>query len=234
MPLDRRMIRAVVPAAGGGTRMGSTVPKQYLPLAGRMLAEHTLEALLAVDAIDEIVVALAPQDTRWTQLPSALRARVRCVHGGSSRADSVLGALDGFSRQPAPDDWILVHDMARPCVRPAEIARLIDTLREDEVGGLLAVPVVDTLKRADPAQRSLETIDRRVLWRAQTPQMFRYAVLRRALQEARSAGVESTDEAMAIERQGLRPRLVEGSERNIKVTVQADLALAAFFLGEDA
>ena len=226
----RALVWAAVPAAGSGSRMGSSVPKQYLEIAGARLAEHTLDALLAAGCIHEIVVAVAPDDALWLTLPEALRARVRTVRGGDERAASVLNALGGFSQRPAPGDWVLVHDMARPCVRPERIRAMIDELGRDEVGGLLALPLVDTLKRADGAQRVRETVDRSALWRAQTPQVFRFGVLERALREARASGVTITDEAMAVERLGLAPRLLRGSADNIKVTVADDMELANYYL----
>jgi len=226
----RPLVWGAVPAAGSGSRMGSSVPKQYLDIAGRRLAEHTLDALLAAGCIHEVVVAIAPDDALWHTLPGTLRGRVRAVHGGDDRAASVLNALAGFSRRPAPGDWVLVHDMARPCVRPERIRSMIDELGRDEVGGLLALPLVDTLKRADTAQRVRETVDRSALWRAQTPQVFRFGVLERALREARAAGATITDEAMAVERLGLAPRLLTGSADNIKVTIADDMELADYYL----
>ena len=220
-----------VPAAGSGARMGGGTPKQYLPLAGRPLAEHTLTALLAVPGLRDLVVALAPGDPHWRGIEPSLRDRVRCVDGGADRASSVLNALLAFDPLPAASDWVLVHDMARACVRTADVLGLIDAVREDAVGGLLALPVVDTLKRADDEGRVAATVMRESLWRAQTPQMFRYGELVAALRQARSAGVAVTDEAMAIERLGLRPRLVPCGEHNIKVTTRGDLALAAYYLG---
>lgn len=221
---------AAVPAAGSGSRMGSGIPKQYREIAGRQLAEHTLAALLAVRSVREIVVAIAPGDRHWETLPEALRRRVRVVEGGGDRAASVLNALAGFSQRPAPQDWVLVHDMARPCVDPARVDAMVDELWHDEVGGLLALPLADTLKRADGARRVQETVDRAALWRAQTPQMFRFGVLEAALRAARAAGVETTDEAMAVERTGLRPKLLAGSADNIKVTVAEDMELAEYYL----
>lgn len=226
----RALVWAAVPAAGSGSRMGSSAPKQYLEIAGKRLAEHTLDALLAAGCIHEIVVAIAPDDVLWLTLPEALRGRVRTVHGGDDRAASVLNALAGFSRRPAAGDWVLVHDMARPCVRPERIRSMLDELAGDEVGGLLALPLVDTLKRADDAQRVCETVDRSALWRAQTPQVFRFGLLERALREARADGVTITDEAMAVERLGLAPRLLAGSADNIKVTIAEDMELADYYL----
>ena len=225
-----RSIWAVVPAAGTGSRIDAALPKQYLRIAGRMLAEHTLEALLAVARIRELVVAIAPGDTRWATLPASLRERVRVVAGGADRAGSVLGALGGFSRLPDDEDWVLVHDMARPCVRTTQVEALIATLENDAVGGLLAIPVVDTLKRATAGQRVEASVAREGLWRAQTPQMFRFGLLRRALGAARDAGVGVTDESMAIERLGYAPRLVMGSTDNFLVTIAEVLALSEYHL----
>lgn len=225
-----RSVWAVVPAAGTGSRIDAALPKQYLRIAGRLLAEYTLEALLAVARIRELVVAIAPGDAHWATLPASLRERVRVVPGGADRAGSVLGALAGFSRIPDDEDWVLVHDMARPCVRTTQVEALIATLENDAVGGLLAIPVVDTLKRATDGQRVEASVAREGLWRAQTPQMFRFGLLRRALGAARDAGVGVTDESMAVERLGYAPRLVMGSSDNIKVTIAEDLALAEYHL----
>lgn len=224
------LVWAAVPAAGTGVRMGADVPKQYLSLAGKRIAEHTLEALLAVRRIRAICVAIAPGDGFWSGLPAGLRTRVHVVEGGSTRAESVMNALRGFPGMPHPDDWVLVHDMARPCVRPERIAAMIDELAGDPVGGLLALPLADTLKRAGGDQRVAETLPREGLWRAQTPQLFRFGLLTRALREALATGIEITDEAMAVEQLGLRPRLLAGSEDNIKITHMDDLALAQYHL----
>ena len=215
-----------VPAAGSGARMGAGIPKQYLPLAGKPLAEHTLAALLAVAQLRETVVAIAPGDPHWPALAPALRARVRVVDGGATRAASVANALRGFSRRPDPGDWVLVHDMARPCVRPGRIAAMLRELDADPVGGLLALPLADTLKHA-AAGRAQCTLARSDKWAAQTPQMFRLGLLRRALAQA---GPEVTDEASAVEALGLRPLLVPGELENFKITWPADLDLAGRLL----
>jgi len=221
---------AAVPAAGSGSRMGAPLPKQYLPLAGRPLALHTLNALLGVSCIREIVVALAPGDRHWASL-GVDASRVRTVQGGEDRAASVLNALHGFSQQPDEDDWVLVHDMARPCVRRTDIERLVAALAQEAVGGLLALPVAEMLKRGDAERRVVATLEREGAWQAQTPQMFRYSVLLQALEQARDEGVSVTDESMAVERLGLRPRLVEGGRHNIKLTRAEDMALAEFYIG---
>ena len=224
----------IVPAAGSGRRFGGDIPKQYLPLAGRPLIEHTLRALLACDGIDGAVVALAAGDTRWPGWRELEGKPVRACTGGDARADSVLAALAALPDDVAPDAFVLVHDAARPCIAPADIAALLAALRDEPVGALLAAPVRDTLKRANDEGRSAMTEPREALWRALTPQMFRRGGLTRALQAAMRVGAKVTDEAMAMERLGLKPRLVEGSEDNIKVTTPADLALAEFILRRGA
>lgn len=221
---------AVVPAAGVGKRMGAVIPKQYLPLAGRSVLEHTLERLLAESRIERIVVALGPEDGWWPTLVLSDPARIVRVDGGAERADSVLNGLHALAGIAADDDWALVHDAARPCLTAADLQRLFAELADDPVGGLLAVPVRDTMKRAGTDGCVEHTVERDRLWHALTPQMFRYARLRAALAGAAAAGAVVTDEASAIERVGLRPRLVEGSAGNLKITRPEDLALAAFFL----
>jgi len=220
---------ALIPAAGSGSRMGGNTPKQYLPLLGRPLIAHTLNALSADPRIESIVVVLSPQDEDWPRHDwSAWQDRLRVLHcGGATRAESVLNGLDAMGAWCAADDWVLVHDAARPCLPRAALARLIDAAGADPVGGLLAVPVADTLKRADSQGRVAATEPRAGLWQAQTPQMFRHGVLRQAL---RSAGSDVTDDASAIERAGLRPLLVEADSRNLKVTYARDLQLAGLIL----
>jgi 2-C-methyl-D-erythritol 4-phosphate cytidylyltransferase len=219
---------AIVPAAGSGSRFGAEKPKQYLSLLGRPLIHHTLAALVACPDIDRVWVILAPDDTEWdrhdwSQLGPKLET-VRC--GGATRADSVGNGLQAAAMVAADDDWILVHDAARPCLSGDMLAALFDELADDPVGGILAVPVADTLKRADAAQRVAATEPRDGLWQAQTPQMFRYGLLREALQKCRAV----TDEAGAIEALGLQPKLVRCDATNLKVTYPADLALAAMIL----
>jgi 2-C-methyl-D-erythritol 4-phosphate cytidylyltransferase len=178
-----------------------------------------------------IVVVIARQDSRWSSLPVAQDPRVRTVEGGAERMHSVLNGLEELARDAAADDWVLVHDAARPCLGRAELERLVSTLENDRVGGLLALPVGDTLKRADASgSHVLSTVERQGLWAAQTPQMFRYELLHRALQAAMRAGIQVTDEAGAVESLGERPRLIPGSPRNIKVTRPEDLSLAEAIL----
>lgn len=226
------MTWAVVPAAGHGRRFGAERPKQYLTLAGRTLLEHSLRAVLAHDDVDGVVVAISPDDADWPGWRDIGGKPVITCVGGAERADSVLAGLHALPATVSDDQWVLVHDAARPCLRARDLARLITVGQADPVGALLAAPVRDTLKRADHLGHSQATEPREWLWRALTPQLFRRGGLTRALEAALRAGLTVTDEAMAMERLGLRPCLVEGSEDNIKVTTPADLALAEFILSQ--
>jgi len=220
---------AVVPAAGVGKRMGADVPKQYLQVLGKPVLQHTLERLLEVDAFAGVVVALGAEDGYWPGLPCAAHPKIHVAPGGKERADSVLSALVSLEGVAASDDWVLVHDAARLCITNGDIQKLIDQLRSDPVGGILALPVTDTLKGAE-AGDIVETIDRSRIWRALTPQMFRYSILKHALIDAAERKLIVTDEASALELQGLRPKIVEGRPDNIKITRPEDLPLAAFYL----
>jgi 2-C-methyl-D-erythritol 4-phosphate cytidylyltransferase len=206
--------------------MGSAVPKQYLSLAGRSVIEWSLAAFLEHEQVAAIVVVVAQLDARWPQLDIARHGKVMTAMGGAERMDSVLAGLKALEGHAAASDWVLVHDAARPCLQAADLDRLTGQLREDEVGGLLAAPVVDTLKRADDGERVAQTVSREKLWRALTPQMFRRDVLQRALQSAKANGVAMTDEAQAVEALGLRPKLVAGDADNIKITLPEDLLRA--------
>lgn len=216
----------VIAAAGASARFGGTTPKPYLRIAGRSLLEHALRALGSLPGVAGGVVVTAAGDRRFARLPRAARRNVVAVTGGPTRAVSVLNGLQALVTA-APEDWVLVHDAARPCVPRADLAALLAACRHDAVGGLLAVPVADTLKQADDeGDRSARTVPRDRLWRALTPQMFRHGRLVRALMRALGEGFDATDEAAAIEGLGLKPRLVEGSPLNVKVTRPADLVLA--------
>lgn len=222
---------ALVPAAGSGSRMGSEVPKQYLQIDNRPVIEHTLDALYACDRIAGIVVVVADQDAHWAT--SAVRYTERVLikaTGGEARCHSVLNGLDRLLEQASADDWVLVHDAARPCLHLDDIDRLLDRLGDDAVGGLLGVPVADTMKQVDANERVSGTVAREGLWHALTPQMFRIGLLRSALQQALDAAMLVTDEASAMEFAGHRPRMVQGRRDNIKVTLPADLGLAAYYL----
>jgi 2-C-methyl-D-erythritol 4-phosphate cytidylyltransferase len=217
---------ALVPAAGFGARMGYDIPKQYLPLAGQPMIFHAINTLCACPEITTVFVVLSPGDTLfhefdWQPFGDKLQT-LYC--GGHTRADTVLNGL--LASEIEPDDWVLVHDAARPCLTQAHLNRLIAELRDDAVGGILAVPVADTLKRADAEQRILKTENRELLWQAQTPQMFRAGLLAQALQQCKTV----TDEASAVEALGLHPRLVAGDSSNFKVTYPQDIRLAELLL----
>ena len=216
----------VIAAAGASSRFGGSIPKPYLRIAGKSLLEHALRALGNLPGVSGGVVVTAAGDRRFARLPKAVRRNVVAVTGGPTRALSVLNGLQALVTA-APEDWVLVHDAARPCVPRADLAALVAECRRDAVGGLLAVPVTDTLKQSDEeGDRSARTVPRERLWRALTPQMFRHGRLVRALMRALGEGFDATDEAAAIEGLGLKPRLVEGSPLNVKVTRPADLVLA--------
>lgn len=216
----------IVPAAGSARRMGAAVPKQYLPLAGRTVIEWSLAPFLAHARAAGVVVVLAEQDRHWPQTQLARHAKIVTTTGGAERMDSVLAGLRILHEQAAPDDWVLVHDAARPCLSAADLDSLLDELCDDAVGGLLAAPVVDTLKRADDGGRVAQTVAREKLWRALTPQMFRRDILQRALESARGQGLAVTDDAQAVEALGLQPKLIAGDADNIKITLPEDLLRA--------
>ncbi|MBL8269606.1 2-C-methyl-D-erythritol 4-phosphate cytidylyltransferase [Steroidobacter sp.] len=216
----------IVPAAGSARRMGAAVPKQYLSLAGRSVIEWSLAPFLAHQRTAGIVVVLAEQDARWTQTGLAGNAKITTASGGAERMDSVLAGLKALQGRATAEDWVLVHDAARPCLTTTDVDKLLSELSDDPVGGLLAAPVVDTLKRADASGRVAQTVTREKLWRALTPQMFRRDVLQRALEAALASGVAVTDEAQAVEALGLQPKLVAGCADNIKITLPEDLLRA--------
>jgi len=223
---------ALVPAAGSGSRLGGGVPKQYLPLAGRPLIFHALATLAAVAAIERVFVVLAPDDAEWVrhdwrELGEKV-AVLRC--GGDTRAASVTQGLRAVKGEVMAEDWVLVHDAARACLTVDHVEALIGAAGDDAVGGILAVPVADTLKRAgavvDGVDRIAATVPREGLWQAQTPQMFRHGMLLEALEYAPAV----TDEASALEALGLKPRLVAADATNFKVTYPLDLQLAELIL----
>ncbi len=221
-------IFALVPAAGQGTRMGDSLPKQYLPLAGRPMMFHCLETLASVARIDHEIAILSPLDRHWgahdwSAFPDKIEAMFA---GGALRGESVANALAVLAGRAAADDWILVHDAARPCLARELVEQFLDEIGDDPVGGLLAMPLADTLKRAEDGLRVGATIPRDGLWRAQTPQMFRYELLRKGLAKMPGA----TDESQAVESTGHMPRLVQGENANLKVTFAEDLAIAEMIL----
>ena len=222
---------AVVPAAGSSRRMaGAALPKQYLPLAGRSIIEWSVAPFLERSDCERIVVVVAEQDRHWPQQSLARHPKILTATGGAGRVDSVRAGLQALASQATELDWVLVHDAARPCLKSMDLNRLIADLSDDSVGGLLAAPVVDTLKRGDVENRVQATVSRASLWRALTPQMFRYAVLDRALRKAHETRSAPTDEAQAVEALGLQPRLVPGDPDNIKITLPDDIERAARLL----
>jgi 2-C-methyl-D-erythritol 4-phosphate cytidylyltransferase len=210
--------------------MGAGLPKQYLPLAGATVLEHSLQPLLDCPRLTAVVVALHPADTRAQSLAVLADSRVQRVDGGAQRSDSVRLALEALLARADPQDWVLVHDAARPCLRVADVEALIAAVTAAGTGAILAEPIVDTVKQAAADGLVQRTLDRRGLWRAQTPQMFRLGELHSALCDAARRGLAITDEASAMELAGHPVQLVTGPARNLKVTLPADLQLAQWYL----
>jgi 2-C-methyl-D-erythritol 4-phosphate cytidylyltransferase len=221
---------SVVPAAGVGKRMNADRPKQYLLLSEKTVLEQTLTRLIESDVFEKIVVAISDGDPYWDNFPISKHEKIIRANGGKERADSVLNALAEIENIADENDWILVHDAARPCITSEDIKKLISKLENDEVGGILALSSHDTLKDVDGLQ-ILSTHDRNRIWRALTPQMFRYGALKNALQ-INQGNTAITDEASALEFEGLFPKIVEGRSDNIKITRPEDLALAQFYLAQ--
>lgn len=222
---------AVIPAAGSGVRMGSSIPKQYLALAGRTVIEHVLAVFLAEPRVAGVTVAVANDDPYWQRyLSRSFDKPVRIVAGGAERAHSVLNALASLRDELGDEDWVLVHDAVRPCLHGRDLSNLLQHTAEDPVGAILAVPLVDTVKRVDSDLHVVETAARGGLWRAFTPQMFRYRLLLEALQHCIKSGQIPTDESAAMEKQKHAVRVVEGRSDNIKITHPDDIALAEAIL----
>ena len=222
---------AVVPAAGSGSRMQSDVPKQYLNVLDKRIIEHTLSLFISSKRVQQVVVCLPNSDHIFKALTVAESTKVSVTEGGDSRAQSVLNGLIALKALNANDnDWVLVHDAARPCFTNYQLNHLIDELADDDIGGIMAVRAKDTLKLSDTANRIKETVDRSIIWQAQTPQMFRFGLLKKSLSTAIRQKATITDEASALEWAGYQPKLIEGDARNIKVTTPEDLALVEFLL----
>ncbi|WP_380183874.1 2-C-methyl-D-erythritol 4-phosphate cytidylyltransferase [Kalamiella sp. sgz302252] len=218
---------AIVPAAGVGSRMQAACPKQYLLINGKTILEHAIAGLLAHPLINRVIVAITPEDPWFFTLPVASDPRVRWVPGGKERADSVLAGLQAATEA----NWALVHDAARPCLHADDLSRLLAITATSRIGGILAAPVRDTMKRAKPDNPAIaHTVEREALWHALTPQLFPLELLRNSLQRALREGATITDEASALEYCGYHPELIAGRSDNIKVTRPEDLALAAFYL----
>ncbi len=232
---------AVIPAAGVGKRMAADRPKQYLKLADKTVIEHSLQRLLDHPSITGVVLSLDVNDSYWEELSYQHDKPVMLVDGGKERCDSVLNALKALQRKCQPETeheiWVLVHDAARPCVRADDLGKLIDSASDDNHGGLLALPVRDTMKRASASNKIScvqKTVDRAGLWHALTPQMFKLSLLVDALETAEKKGLHVTDDASAMELAGYAPMLVEGHEDNIKITRPFDLVLADLYLQEQS
>jgi 2-C-methyl-D-erythritol 4-phosphate cytidylyltransferase len=210
--------------------MGASLPKQYLPLGNKTLLEHTLERLLQLPMMESLLLVLHPQDSQWQQLALSHDSRIQVIIGGDERSDSVLNALHSLVPTAAENDWVLVHDAARPCVTLATIQELCKQVNDHSVGGILGVPVSDTLKSVSTDQTICSTVDRSHLWQAQTPQMFRYGLLRSCLTRAAQEKKVITDEASALEVYGYAPLMVNGRSDNIKITHPEDLLLAQWIL----
>jgi 2-C-methyl-D-erythritol 4-phosphate cytidylyltransferase len=239
---QKQNIWVIIPAAGVGRRMQTDVPKQYLILNDKTVIEHTINVFTSVEFISGIIVAISKDDEYWTGLDFNVDKRLHTVDGGDERCYSVLNALKFLQKKAQPNDWVLVHDAARPCLRTEDLNLLVDKLKDHDVGGILAIPVRDTMKRSDKSLGKNqdtehdvlieETVDREGLWHALTPQMFRFGLLYDALEAALSQGKLITDESSALELAGYHPVLVEGHADNIKITHPDDLTLAAFYLKE--
>lgn len=230
---------AVIPAAGVGKRMGTAIPKQYLPLAGKTVLEHTLSVFIKHPDINGIVVAVSQGDPYWQDIATSVNEQIQAekksvfvTDGGEERCHSVLNALLELAQHADNNDWVLVHDAARPCLTSSDIDKLIEQLGTTSDGGLLGLPMADTVKRCNDEQYVIETVDRSTLWRALTPQMFPLKLLQESLQQAINDQALVTDEASAIELQGLKPKMVEGQPGNIKITHPGDLQLAEMFLSQ--
>lgn len=219
----------IIPAAGIGSRMGADKPKQYLMLGNKTILEHTITRILNLPNLAGVVVPLSIQDNFWKSLTILQHPLVHTIHGGAQRADSVLNGLNYLADKAHNQDWVLVHDAARPCVTIEKIQKLCDDLAGNEVGGILAVPVSDTLKQV-VSNKIQTTVDRSALWQAQTPQLFRYKLLRDCLIQTLERSENITDESSAVELCGYQPQVVEGRADNIKVTRPDDLLLAEFIL----
>ena len=218
-------IWAVIPAAGVGERYSSDIPKQYLSLNGMPVLLHSINKFVKLDEIHEILVALNPDDEFWQKLNFS-HPKVKTINGGPERCNSVNSALEELSGRAENGDWILVHDAVRPCISDFDLNKIIEMIHDEDVGGLLACPILDTIKEVGDNLDVLKTIPREGLWSAMTPQIFRYELLKKALNAVLNSARSVTDEAKAIELIGLTPRIIEGDKTNIKITHPSDMVLA--------
>ena len=229
---EKKQIWALVPAAGVGARMAADKPKQYISINGRTILEHTLSVLLAVEGIAGVQLCLSPEDAYWPDIVLNHPRLLPVIDGGVTRADSVLAGLQSLSKRAKPDDWVLVHDAARPCLTEDLLKKLIDSLFEHSIGGILAVPVADTIKQVENLEIKA-TVNRNKLWAAQTPQMFRFDLLKSCLEKALKQSIEITDEASCIEAAGFTPMIVPSVRSNIKVTYPEDVDWVNHFLSDN-
>lgn len=220
----------VIPAAGVGKRMGANRPKQYLDLNGQTVLENTLDLFIEIPRVAGITIAIGAEDLFWTMTKYASHPKVHSIEGGRERAHSVLNALESLQDTLMPNDWVIVHDAARPCLRGGDLKSMMDAVAQEETGSILAVPVKDTIKYVDCYPDILETVDRNKIWLAQTPQIFRYSYLSTALSDGLSRGLNITDEASAMEMAGYKVKVFEGHSDNIKITTPEDLQLASWIL----
>ena len=223
---------AIIPAAGQGARMAAVIPKQYLKLQQGMVLEHSINALIASECFTKVVVGLAADDTYWPKVTPTLQRSVLTTTGGKTRSATVLNALYALKDQANPKDWICVHDAARPCLTQPVLKRLLETVSDHPVGGILAIPTQDTLKYVNTQHIIQSTVNREQIWQAQTPQLFRFGLLVAALEAAQQQGLVITDEAQALEYTGAEILIVPGARSNFKLTYPDDLALADWFLSQ--
>jgi 2-C-methyl-D-erythritol 4-phosphate cytidylyltransferase len=223
---------AIIPAAGVGKRMGQDLPKQYLKLHDKYVLEYSIRLFSNNPLINGVVVVISDGDPYWGETGLDKIPKVMVTQGGVERCHSVQNGLKALKAHAGPEDWILVHDAARPCLDRADLDKMILALEEHPVGGILAIPTKDTMKRANDDGKVVETVNRENLWHALTPQMFRYSLLESAIDNAISNNILVTDEAQAVELYGKHPQLVEGKSSNIKITNSSDLVLAEYYLSQ--
>ncbi len=223
----QHQIIAIIPASGVGSRMNATLPKQYMKLQGKTILEHSLALFLQHEKIQKVIVAVSQADEFYQDLAILKSDKIQIVYGGETRADSVFNAL----KEVNDEAWVLIHDAARPCLKRSDLDKILQT--SDLNGGILATPVVDTMKRANTQSQIIKTEDRSTLWRALTPQFFNAGLLKKALMSAFQNNETVTDEASAMELLGYAPQLVEGRSDNLKITRPEDLALAEFYLAQE-
>ena len=220
----------VIPAAGIGRRMGSNVPKQYVSVNGKTIVEHTIDNFIGRKEIENICIAISESDKHWPALPISKNKKIITTIGGSERYESVYNALCALKDKANDDDWVLVHDAVRPCLKKSIIDRLITDISSNDVGGILALPCFETMKKVNNNRHIEETINREIIWRAQTPQVFKYKKLLLAIEKAINENIHITDEAMAMELLNYKPIVIMGDEKNIKITHQIDLKHLELFL----